>query len=191
MTESALAVASIDDPNPKSDDDDQEQQAAVEADPKSPVTRVRGLGLVRSKTYGPGVSTQHARMGSLSSPLGRIFNVDGSQAISKAGTAAGKENERVTSGGEAAKGVEARLEAIEAAVSAVLPFEGRLSLTPSLLTAGHSRRGGRQEQRAPRRESTSPHQSHGRGGAVIRRQRLRRPSAAVVVVPLEGSDTFA
>ena len=108
-TAAALAVPSIDDPVPNND----EQQAAVDADPKSPITRVRGLGLVRSKTYGPGgASAQHARMGSLSSPLGRIFNVDGAQGASK-GSASGKEKESA----EVSKGVEARLMAIEAAVS--------------------------------------------------------------------------
>ncbi|ORY79327.1 hypothetical protein BCR35DRAFT_321483 [Leucosporidium creatinivorum] len=118
VTSRALAVASIDNPTPE--ETEAEQATAVQAvtSSKSPVTRVRGLGLVRSASYGPGRSVgQHSRMGSLASPLAKMFNVDGGAPSTKGGK--GKDvKEKEKDGGEsAAKGVEARLEAIEAALA--------------------------------------------------------------------------
>lgn len=117
VTERALAVASIDNPTPEETEAEQATTLEAAASTRSPVTRVRGLGLVRSASYGPGRSVgQHSRMGSLASPLAKMFNVDGGAPSTKGGK--GKADKEKEKDDEAAtKGLEARLEAIEAAVS--------------------------------------------------------------------------
>lgn len=113
ITERALAVPSID--NYKEQD---QERSTEEASTRSPVTRVRGLGMVRSASYGPGgVTSGHARMGSLASPLAKMFSVDGGQlgAAGKVDGVKEKEAEKVGS----AKALETRLDAIEAAVSSL------------------------------------------------------------------------
>lgn len=115
ITERALAVPSID--NYKEQD---QERSTEEASTRSPVTRVRGLGMVRSASYGPGgVTSGHARMGSLASPLAKMFSVDGGQ-LGAAGKVDGvKQKEKEAEKGGSAKALETRLDAIEAAVSSL------------------------------------------------------------------------
>lgn len=116
VTERALAVASIDNATPEETEAEQATSAEAAASTKSPVTRVRGLGLVRSASYGPGrsVGVQQSRMGSLASPLAKMFNVDGGAPSTRSGQ---DKVEKEKASAAVPTGVEARLEAIEAAVS--------------------------------------------------------------------------